>query len=156
MNKDNSNLDKVDFNHFEEDESLELQRQLFEAGDIFTFMKEHDGHYQDVTFKTFLEHLLETKALKKPDVIKASGIGESYAYQIFSGKKNPSRDKLLALAVGMRLTIDECRRFLYLAGVNQLNPKNRRDAAILLGVQKGASVFVINDTLAELNEHMIG
>lgn len=65
----------------------------------------------------------------KKDVIKDAGLDTTYGYQIFDGRKKPRRDKLLQLAFGFPLTIedintlfraggmtvDECNELLYKA-----------------------------------------
>lgn len=133
----------------------EILELLNKAEDIELFTKEHTDCFGDLTLAGYLEHLMETKGLKKSQVIKASGLNESFAYQIFAGYKNPSRDKLLSLAIGMQLTLTECQRFLKLAGVSELYAKNRRDAIIIFGLNKGLSIFQINDILFDLDEFML-
>lgn len=106
----------------------------------------------DLSLKEYLESLMERYNLKKSQVIKASGLSEAYTYQIFSGLKNPSRDKLLTLAVGMGLTFDECQKLLKLAGVNELYAKNRRDAIIIFGLHKQLTLGKLNDILFDMEE----
>lgn len=133
----------------------EILAFLNKAEDIEVFTREQTDRFAGLTFAGYLEHLMEEKGLKKSQIIKASGINESFAYQIFNGYKNPSRDKLLALAIGMQLTLTECRRFLKLAGVSELYAKNRRDAIIIFGLNKNLSIFQINDILFDMDEFML-
>lgn len=135
--------------------TAEMLELLARAEDIGVFMEEHAASYQDLTFSGYLDHLMRSKNLKKAQVIKASGLNESFAYQIFSGYKSPSRDKLLALAIGMQLTLTECQRFLKLASVSELYAKNRRDAIIIFGLQKGLRLVEINDILFDMEEFML-
>ena len=132
--------------------TFEILEALKKAQDIATFTREYVDAFTDITFKEYLEGLLDARNVKKSVAIKASGISDSYAFQIFQGYKSPSRDKLLALAVGLRTSIDECQKLLKLAGVNELYAKNRRDAIIIFGLDKGLSVPQLNDILFELEE----
>jgi hypothetical protein len=50
----------------------------------------------DITFEEYMDSLIADKALKRSDIIKASRLSETYAYQFFAGLRNPSRDKLIA------------------------------------------------------------
>ena len=59
---------------------------------------------------------MKQKKLKRSQVAKASGLERSYVFQIFKGQKNPSRNKLIAIAFGMQLTAKETQRLLKIAG----------------------------------------
>ncbi len=95
--------------------------------------------------------LLQEKGLKKAEVIAKSGIEVHYAYQIFSGVKTPTRDKVVMLAFGLGLSAPECQQLLKITGYPQLYGKNERDNAILFGLTKQVSVIDMNDMLYDLN-----
>jgi len=95
------------------------------------------------------------RGYKKSGGISASCLSKTYAYQIFSGVKNPSRDKLLALAVAMTLTFEECQRLLRLAAVNELYVKNKRDSIIIFGLMRGLNNMELNDLLYEMEEFVL-
>ena len=134
----------------------DLHEELLNAGDIATFRKKYFDSFVDISLKEYLENIIESRSLKRADIVKASGLTETYTYQIFAGiKSNPSRDKLIALAVGMRLSLDECQKFLRLAGVNPLYAKNSRDSVIIFGINKALSVLQLNDMLFEMKEYTL-
>ena len=77
------------------------------------FLKEQIDELYFASISEYLEILLAQKGLKKSDVILKANLDKSYAYQIFNGNKtNPSRDKLIMLAFGMELNLDETRKLL--------------------------------------------
>ena len=84
--------------------------------------------------------LLEKKGLSKADVIRTSGLDEAYLYEIFKGKKKPSRDKLILLAFGMHMNEEEIQRTLKLGKCSELYVRIARDAAILYCIQRGMSI----------------
>ena len=98
-----------------------------------------------------LNVMLAEKHLKRADVIQKSGIEKHYAYQIFSGTKKPTRDKVLELCFGMDLTIEETQDLLKITGYAQLYSKDPRDNAILFGLLHHRSVLDMNITLADLD-----
>ena len=102
-----------------------------------------------------LNVLLDEKHLKKSDVIARSGVENHYAYQIFSGAKVPSRDKLLMLCFGFQTTPDETQRILRLTGYLPLYGNNLRDNVILFGLTKHLSVISVNDMLYTLGETLL-
>lgn len=98
-----------------------------------------------------LSVILNDKKAKKSDVIAKSGIEVHYAYQIFSGVKVPTRDKVVMLCFGLNLTAEESQQLLKITGYPQLYGKNERDNAILFGLTKQISVIDMNNILYDLN-----
>lgn len=111
--------------------------------------------FVESTLSEYLNELIEIKNLNKAEVILKSGLERTYAYQIFSGKKTPARDKLLALAIGMKLTFDEVQRLLKVNGYAQLYPKNKRDNIIIFAIYKGQNMMELNDNLLTMDEKVI-
>ena len=79
----------------------------------------------------YLVHLLEKKGLSQKDVIRASGLSASYACHIFSGERSTTRPKMLAIALAMKLTVEETQYLLHYAGLPQLyaRPQGRNTQA---------------------------
>lgn len=98
-----------------------------------------------------LNLLISDKGLKKSDVIAKSGIEVHYAYQILSGSKIPTRDKVVMLCFGLDLTVDETQNLLKITGYPQLYGKNERDNAILFGITKKMNMIDMNNLLYDLN-----
>jgi len=103
-----------------------------------------------------LAQLLESKGLKKSQVIRNAEIAEVYGYQIFSGVRVPERKKLLCLAIGMKLNIEETQQLLKCAGYSQLYVKLPFDSIVLYGLCKGLSVIQINELLYEYSLETLG
>ena len=106
-----------------------------------------------VPLSEFLEHLLKEKNLEKTEVIHASRLDRSYAYQIFSGRKdNPSRPKLLALALAMKLELSDVQYLLRYAGHGILYPRNPWDSIVISAIEQRLSVMEANLLLEQLGE----
>ncbi len=54
--------------------------------------------------------------------------------RIFAGEKIPSRDKLIALAFGLRLSEEETIKLLKISGNRELYARDERDALILFAL----------------------
>ncbi len=117
--------------------------------------KNYSEFFQDeigeLIFKSLDEYLgvlLKEKDLKKSEVIEKSNLDKNYAYQLFNGiKKNPSRDKILMLAFGMKLTLDETRKLLKIAGLSDLYVRIPRDSVIIFCLQNGKNLIETNEML---------
>ena len=113
------------------------------------YLKEHSGDLIESPLCDYLASLIDRKNLNKAEVIQKSNIQTNYAYQIFSGVRIPSRDKLIALCFGMNLTLDEAQTLLKYAGFAQLYPKNKRDSIIISSLKNHTSVINCNILLGE-------
>ena len=86
---------------------------------------------------------------------KQSGMSEVYLHQVFSGRRNPSRSRLLCLCFGLNATLEETQELLKQCGLAQLYPKNKRDAIILYGILNGMDLYAVNDKLFAENEETL-
>ena len=101
----------------------------------------------------YLQRLLVEKNLERAEIIEKSGVNREYAYHIFSGKKNnPSRQKILALAIAMGLNLDEVQYLLRYAQHGILYPRNSWDAVIISAIEQKLSVLQTNELLESLGE----
>ena len=99
--------------------------------------------------------LIAERGLVRSDVIRRSRLNQTFAYQILSGARHASRDKLVQLAFGMGLGIDECCELLERGGVNALSPRVRRDVVIAYCLDRGLDVAICDDILWDLRERTL-
>ena len=135
------------------------------TGELFFELKEERNlqNYRDRNREEFLsplneylEKLLAEKNLVKAEVIEQSGLNREYAYHIFSGnRKNPSRPKILALAIAMGLDLDEVQYLLRYAKQGALYPRNPWDSVIISAVQQKLTVAKTNELLDQLGETLL-
>lgn len=102
-----------------------------------------------------LNRLIEIKGISKACLARHAGISEVYLHQIFAGKRNPSRNRLLCLCYGLNASFDDTQELLKLYGVAQLYPKNCRDAIIIYGLIHEVDLFEINDRLFTEDEETL-
>ncbi|HAV90746.1 MAG TPA: hypothetical protein DCW44_05690 [Eubacterium sp.] len=68
------------------------------------------------SFAKHLQMIINKKGLKNSQVYAAANISKQYFSKLLNGKVNPSKEKVLSLAVGLRLNLDETIDLLKLAG----------------------------------------
>lgn len=126
----------------------ELLEGLKKANNLENYVLENQDEFMQVDIAEYLENSIREKQLKRSQIVKDSGLDRSYVYHILNGeRKNPSRSKLLAICVAMKMDIKETQYFLRAAQVPVLYPRNQRDCIILYGLEQGASVMELNETL---------
>lgn len=133
----------------------ELLKILNNETDITDFTAKYVNLLNPETLPEFLNTLLIEKGVSKSDVIKSSNLDRTYAYQIFSGTKSPSRDKIIALAFGFGLSSSECNRMLMLAGFSGLYAKSLRDSCIIFSLDRHQTILTANETLHNLGENIL-
>ena len=139
-----------------EKDTSRIVEELGLCPDFKTFYRENKDYMVTDSLSSLLGRLLEQKGLKKAQVIKNAELSEVYGYQIFSGIRHPERNKLLCLAIGMNLTLDETQNLLKCAGYNPLYVKLPFDSVVIYGICKRLSVIKINEILFENNLETLG
>ena len=79
----------------------------------------------------------------------------SAAANITTGKRRPSRNKLLCLFFGMGLDAEAVQYVLKHCGYPPLYLKNRRDSVILFALQNGFTLLQANEILFEHGEAVL-
>lgn len=81
------------------------------------------------SFEKHLQKLINKKGLKNSEVYTAANISKQYFSKLLKGQVKPSKEKVLALAVGLRLNLDETVDFLRLAGY-AFSPISQTDVVV--------------------------
>ena len=129
-----------------------LLKELAAAESIEDYIAQNTADFIDITLSEYLQALLDEKGMEKADVIRRAELNEIYGYQIFSGRKSPSRDKVISLAFGFGLDIQETQQLLKSCGLPFLYAKHKRDSIILFALHKGLSVVEANNLLYDSDE----
>ena len=133
----------------------ELFVELREDNDIKNYLQRNRDEFVR-PLSEYLENLLAQKHLSKQAVIEKSGVQREYAYHIFSGlKKNPSRPKILALAIAMGLNLEEIQYLLRYARQSPLYPRNPWDSIIISAVDQKLDVVQTNELLSRFGESVL-
>ena len=128
-----------------------LENRLSQAGGVEDFWRDNALNLRNMTLAEFLQELLVQKGLKTADIIKRSGMDRGYVYHIFGGQKaNPSRDKVLVLALAMELSPKETQHFLHYAGAGALYVRDHFDSVIWYALEHKLGVVETNQLLEDL------
>lgn len=137
-------------------DTSKIVEELGLCADFKTFYNENKEYMVSATLSQMLNDLIKEKGLKKSEVIRKSELSEVYSYQIFSGLRVPERKKLLCLAVGMGLNLDEVQTLLKCAGYSPLYVKIYFDSIVIYGICKQLSIVEINEILFEYDLETLG
>lgn len=130
----------------------QLNQELMQASSLGEYVSENRDAFSEQAVSQLLSELYEKKPISKAALARRAGMSEVYLHQVFSGRRSPSRDRLLCLCLGLEATLEETQELLRQAGFAQLYPRHKRDAVISYGLVHGISLGEINDRLFVENE----
>ena len=133
-----------------------LLNKLTKGKNINTVLDKHETDFYDCTIAEYLMKLCEERNTVPERVINKAQIERTYGHQIFNGTRTPSRDKLLQIAFGFGLSLEETQRMLNVAGKSVLYPKIKRDAIIIYAISHEMSVLETQDLLCDNELPMLG
>lgn len=133
-----------------------LMKRLFKAADLDAYLEENESNLHSPDFYTLLKQACEKRDMLPAQVIERSQIERTYGHQLFNGTRRPSRDKVIQLALGLGLSVDETQRLLRAAGKSQLYPRLKRDAVILYALQKKLPILTVQENLTKYGLTLLG
>ena len=125
----------------------DLNQELMSAPDIDSYIKNNQTSFAERSVTELLASFYQRQGLSKAELARRSCMSEVYLHQVFAGRRNPSRDKLLCLCIGMELSFDETQELLKEAAYAQLCPRIKREAVIIHGIVHHTPLEEINDRL---------
>lgn len=134
----------------------ELNHEIKAATDIEDYLRNNNGNMLSHSLSEHLNLLLSQKERTRADVVRGSLLDRAYVYQIFSGEKTPSRDKLIAIAFGLNLSYDETQKMLKLSGNRELYSRDERDTLIMFALQREMTIFETNELLVDHGYAVLG
>ena len=130
----------------------DLSEELMSDANIDQYISDNESQFTEQSVPELLSELYAKKLVTKATLAKKAGISEVYLHQVFSGRRKPSRDRLICLCIGLGATLEETQTLLKLASYAQIYPKIKRDAIIGHGILHNTYLNDINDKLYAENE----
>ena len=130
----------------------DLEHEIKTVTDIEDYLTKNKTHMLTHNLSDHLNMLLMQKGISRADVVRDSLLHRTYIYQIFSGKKTASRDKLIAIAFGMHLSAEETQTMLKISGNRILYARDERDAILLFALNQHKPIMEANELL--YNHHL--
>lgn len=81
------------------------------------------------SFAGYLQQLINKKGMKNSEVYATANITKQYFSKLINGKVNPSKEKVIALAIGLHLNMDETKDILKIAGYS-FSPFSQTDTVV--------------------------
>ena len=128
-----------------------LLKKLVNGKSLQGVLDSEAGSFAEIPLSEYLRRLCEERDVVPEQVIKKAQIDRTYGHQIFNGTRMPSRDKLIQLAVGFGLSLEETQTLLKKAGKSMLYPRIKRDAVCIYGISHGMNVMELQELLLSVD-----
>ena len=112
----------------------QLLKELMDSNDLSRVLSDNSACFRKSDLPHGLQALFDQQDMSKSALAKASGISEVYLHQVFSGRRTPSRDRLLCLCIGLGASTEETQSLLQQAHHAPLYARDKRDAVLLFGL----------------------
>ena len=89
-------------------------------------------------------------------IIISAQIDRTYGHQLFNGTRKPSRDKVLQLAIAMKLSLNETQHLLQAAGKSALYPRLKRDAVVIYCLKNELDMMETQEILSKAGLSLLG
>lgn len=134
----------------------ELLRLLFKEESLNRFLQRDETDFQTPSFSEFITAWCKKRRESAERVIVRAGLEKSYGHQLFSGRRNPSRDTVLQLAFGFEAEVDEAQELLKIARKSPLYPRVKRDTAIIYCLHNHILITEAQIILQDLGLPLLG
>ena len=125
----------------------DLTNELMSKANIDAYLSDNRAFFSDHSIAELLAALYKKKTLSKAILARKACMSEVYLHQVFSGRRKPSRNRLLCLCIGLGATLEETQELLKQASYAPIYPKIKRDAIVSHGIIHHTELNVINDKL---------
>lgn len=107
---------------------------------------------ENMDISGMMKDILAEKQVEIKRAIDLLLLEPSYGYQIFNGRRKPTRIILLRFAIIFGLTVEETQQLLKIGQKQELYPRIRFDAAVLYGIEHHYGIEEVEDLLSEVGE----
>jgi hypothetical protein len=140
----------------DEKNTSDLIRGLIKTNDLKEFLDENELEMELPSFHVYISDFCKGEGKVPEQVIKKAGIERTYGHQLFNGTRNPSRDKVIQLAFGLELNLEETQKLLKIAHHSPLYPKFKRDAVLLHCLVNGEDFWETQSILLSMQITLLG
>ena len=134
----------------------ELLTLLFKEQNLEHFLQRNESAYLTISFADYLNAWCKKRLEVPEQVIRRANLEKSYGHQLFSGKRNPSRDTVLQLAFAMGADLPQAQEMLRIAHRSPLYPRIKRDTVIIYCLHNHISLVDAQIILEDLNLPLLG
>ncbi len=105
-----------------------------------------DGDHADELSRTLIRYIKEKK-MSNLQLACAADMGEIYISQLVSGRRKPTRERLIRICIALKMTLEETQFLLEAAGLPALDRDDRLESVIMRGIIEEMDLHQIYDEI---------
>lgn len=113
------------------------------------FLKRNDVEMHRESFGDIILRLCAKYEITPSALQTQIAISKSQFYSLVNGTRKPSKESVVKIAFGLKVTPDEINELLRAAGFHSLEPRDREDAILLFGIEHKKEVGKVEELLRE-------
>ena len=133
-----------------------LLAMLFKERNIELFLQRDESSFLLPSFGEYMTVWCRKNSQVPEKVILRANLDKSYGHQLFSGKRNPSRDTVIQLAFAIQADLSQAQEMLKIARKSILYPRVKRDAVIIYCLYNRISLADAEIILYDLGLPLLG
>ena len=131
------------------EELLHELEQAKNTKEFEEFLKRNDAKMLRESFGDTLLALCAEHEVVPSSLQPKIAISKAQFYYLLNGTRNPSKESVIKIALGLKATVSETNRLLRASGFHALDPKEREDAIITFGIENQKEVGKVDELLRE-------
>lgn len=133
--------------------TIELLKDLKKPDCSLTdYLSNNQDVFINENIEVFWNNIIKNKNLSKSYIINEAEFSYCYFYEVINGRKAPTKDKVVRLALAVNMTVEECQQALRNSGRSALFPINRRDSIIIYAIEHKNTIAQCNNLLRKYGE----
>ena len=119
------------------------------------YMSRNDEVFVNENIPKFWEGLVSKSGYSKSNIINKSDFCYCYFYDVISGRKLPTKDKVVRLCLAMKASLRDTQEALKISDRSQLYAKNRRDSILIFAINNKLTIAKCNALLTSYEEETL-
>ncbi|MBO6040518.1 MAG: helix-turn-helix transcriptional regulator [Oscillospiraceae bacterium] len=137
------------------DKGIDLLAEFADCRSLRDYLDTHEDSFVHEAVPSFLDQMITQSGLTKAALSRRSATSEVYLHQILSGRRSPSRDRLLCLCLAMEAPLSQVQVLLAAAAYAELYISRRRDVILAYCLLHRKTVDETNELLDDLGEDLL-
>ena len=124
--------------------------ELVACDSLEEYLDGHEDMFGSEGVPLLLEQMMQQRCLSKAELARRAVTSEVYLHQVLSGRRNPSRDRLLCFCLAMESGLGQVQQLLMTGGHSALLTSSKRDVVMFYCLIRHKTILETNEYLDSL------
>ena len=125
--------------------------ELVACDSLEEYLDGHKDMFGSAGVPLLLEQMMQQRGLSKAELARRAVTSEVYLHQVLSGRRNPSRDRLLCFCLAMESGLGQVQQLLMAGGHSALLTSSKRDIVLFYCLIRHKTILETNEYLDSLD-----